>query len=203
MDWTLHLHSRARRSCPAAQTIRMASVEGPMTCSTGRIKNAFRRVRNLWSRWFRSTTGLHPGAGIAFCAWRPAVDAERHPALRERSSDRRSGLAERAELASVPKYSHESSPESAAYYNDYRQQRHPDEQLSIGRSFRIREGVAFSFRGEFFNAFNRTILATPSSGNPTATTTTDSRGLSGGFGYINALNSGTPRNGQVVLRLQF
>jgi len=92
---------------------------------------------------------------------------------------------------------------SAAYYNDYRQQRHPDEQLSVGRSFRIREGVAFSFRGEFFNAFNRKILTGPSSGNPTATTTTDSRGLSGGFGFINPLNSGTPRNGQVVLRLQF
>jgi hypothetical protein len=92
---------------------------------------------------------------------------------------------------------------SAAYYNDYRQQRHPDEQLSLGRTFRVREGLTFSLRGEFFNAFNRTVLAAPSSGNPTASTTTDARGLSGGFGFINGLNSGTPRNGQVVLRLQF
>ena len=92
---------------------------------------------------------------------------------------------------------------SPAYYNDYRQQRLPDEQLSIGRSFRIREGITFSFRGEFFNAFNRTILPGPSAGNPTASTTTNSRGLTGGFGYINGLNSGTPRNGQVVFRLQF
>ena len=78
-----------------------------------------------------------------------------------------------------------------------------DEQLSVGRSFRVREGIAFSFRGEFFNAFNRTVLDNPSSGNPTATTTTDSRGLSGGFGFINGLNSRAPRSGQVVLRLQF
>jgi hypothetical protein len=92
---------------------------------------------------------------------------------------------------------------SAAYYNDYRQQRHPDEQLGLGREFRIREDVSFQLRGEFFNAFNRTVLAVPSSGNPFASTTSDSRGLSGGFGYINALSSGTPRNGQVVLRLTF
>jgi len=92
---------------------------------------------------------------------------------------------------------------SAAYYNDYRQQRRPDEQLSLGRTFRIRESITFSLRGEFFNAFNRAVLAAPSSGNPTASTTTDSRGLSGGFGFINGLNSGTARNGQVVLRLAF
>ena len=93
---------------------------------------------------------------------------------------------------------------SAAYYNDYRQQRRPDEQLSLGRTFRFRERFDLQFRGEFFNAFNRTVLAAPSSGNPTATvTTTPGLGLSGGFGFINGLSSGTPRNGQVVIRLGF
>jgi hypothetical protein len=95
---------------------------------------------------------------------------------------------------------------SAAFYNDYRRQRRPDEQLSLGRSFRIREGVNLQFRGEFFNAFNRTQLDAPSSGNPTATTTTTpGLGLSGGFGFINGLSAtaGTPRNGQVVIRLGF
>jgi hypothetical protein len=93
---------------------------------------------------------------------------------------------------------------SAAYYNDYRQQRRPDEQLSLGRVFEIREGVTFQVRGEFFNAFNRLVFAGPASGNPTATVTRNSQGqLTGGFGFINGLNSGTPRNGQVVLRLQF
>jgi len=58
-------------------------------------------------------------------------------------------------------------------------------------------------RGEFFNAFNRTFLPGPSSGNPNASTTTDARGLSGGFGFIQGLNSGTPRNGQVVIRFGF
>ena len=93
---------------------------------------------------------------------------------------------------------------SAAYYGDYRQQRHPDEQLSFGRTFTIREGVTLHFRGEVFNAFNHLSLASPSSGNPFAATTRDSSGnLTGGFGYINPLSSGTPRNGQVVMRFQF
>lgn len=93
---------------------------------------------------------------------------------------------------------------SPGFYNDYRQRRRPDEQLSLGRTFRIREGINLQLRGEFFNAFNRTVLAGPAAGNPTATTTTTpGLGLSGGFGFINGLNSGTPRNGQVVIRLGF
>jgi hypothetical protein len=86
---------------------------------------------------------------------------------------------------------------AAACYNDYRQQRHPDEQWSLARSFRIKEGTNLQFRGEFFNAFNRAVLAAPSSGNPTATTTTAAGlGLSGGFGFINGLNSASQRTGQ-------
>jgi hypothetical protein len=93
---------------------------------------------------------------------------------------------------------------SALYYGDYRQQRRPDEQFSFGRTFNVREGFTLHFRGEFFNAFNRLVYANPGSGNPFAATTRDAAGnLTGGFGYINPLNSGTPRSGQVVIRIQF
>ena len=93
---------------------------------------------------------------------------------------------------------------SAAYYNDYRFARRPDEQLSIGRIFSVKEGLTLQFRAEFFNAFNRLWFANPSSGNPFVTTTRDQQGnLTNGFGWINPLSSGTPRNGQMVIRLQF
>jgi hypothetical protein len=60
------------------------------------------------------------------------------------------------------------------------------------------------FRAEFFNVFNRLQLPNPSSGNPLATTTTNSAGvLTGGFGYINASSVGGMRNGQFVIRVKF
>jgi hypothetical protein len=93
---------------------------------------------------------------------------------------------------------------SAAAYNNYRTQRIPDEQLSIGRVFRIREGMSFSIRAEAFNVFNRTVYAAPASASPTATTTRDAAGnLTGGFGFINQNNNGQPRNGQLVGRFTF
>lgn len=101
---------------------------------------------------------------------------------------------------------------SPAYYNDYRDMRHPDEQLSFGRSFRMTERVNLSVRMEFFNVLNRLVLQTPSSGNPLSTQTRDSRGFTtSGFGYINTatvLSSSTSgmfsqRYGQLVMRLQF
>ena len=49
---------------------------------------------------------------------------------------------------------------SAAYYNDYRTQRHPTENFNVGRTFRIRESMSFSVRAEFVNIFNRTALPT-------------------------------------------
>lgn len=94
---------------------------------------------------------------------------------------------------------------AAAYYNDYRTARRPDEQLSFGRTFRVKERYALSFRGEFFNVFNRTYLNNPDSGNPAAATRTDANGnVTAGFGRINPASvfSG-PRNGQVVARFQF
>ena len=94
---------------------------------------------------------------------------------------------------------------AAAYYNDYRQQRRPAEQLGVGRLFRIRESMSLEFRGEFFNLFNRTEMGNPSSGNALQALTTNALKVpTAGFGYINAtsLNSG-PRQGQLLLRFKF
>jgi hypothetical protein len=94
---------------------------------------------------------------------------------------------------------------SAAAYQDYRGVRSADEQTALSRTFRLREGMTFEIRGEFFNIFNRINYAGPSSGNTTASVTRDSAGrLTGGFGYINWTTSGnSPRNGQLVARFQF
>ena len=93
---------------------------------------------------------------------------------------------------------------TAAAYNGYRTQRIPDEQISVGRTFRIKENKLFSVRAEFFNVFNRTVYAAPAATSPTATTTFDKAGnLTGGFGFINMNSNGQPRNGQLVGRFTF
>ncbi len=94
---------------------------------------------------------------------------------------------------------------AAAYYSDYRTARRPDEQLSLGRMFRIKERYNLSFRAEFFNVFNRTYLNNPDSGNPAATTQRNAAGVViAGFGRINPASTfNPPRNGQVVARFQF
>jgi Carboxypeptidase regulatory-like domain/TonB dependent receptor len=94
---------------------------------------------------------------------------------------------------------------SNPFFNDYRYARTPSEQISLGRIFRIREGLRFQIRAEFFNVFNRTYMNQPSSTNALQTRTFNSLGLTtGGFGYINpgsVLNP--PRSGQIVARFQF
>jgi hypothetical protein len=103
---------------------------------------------------------------------------------------------------------------SATFYNDYRRQRHPIENLSFGRLFRIRERMTLNVRAEFTNVFNRAIINDPTSNNSTAVQTLvkGSTQTSAGFGFINnaTLNQGTfatgggqPRQGQLVGRLQF
>jgi hypothetical protein len=89
---------------------------------------------------------------------------------------------------------------SAPYYSDYRFQRRPDEQVSFGRTFRIREGMSFQVRGEFFNIFNRTEVNNPSISNALATPTVNSRGqTTSGFGFINTGSVAFgPRSGQIV-----
>ena len=94
---------------------------------------------------------------------------------------------------------------SAPYYNDFRYERRPNEQLSLGRMFRIREGMTLQVRAEFFNPFNRTYMNDPVATNPLQTPTHNSQGLlTGGFGYINPGSlQNQPRNGQLVARFQF
>jgi hypothetical protein len=92
---------------------------------------------------------------------------------------------------------------SAAFYNDYRQARIADEQLSLGRVFRIRERMSLQIRAEFFNVFNRIKLASPDSGNPLSTQFMVNGVPMGGFGRIDATQAGSPRNGQLVARFLF
>jgi hypothetical protein len=93
---------------------------------------------------------------------------------------------------------------AAAYYNDYRYQRRPVENMSLARQFRIREGFSLQIRAEFTNIFNRTEANNPTSTNALATQTTVNGQTTAGFGYI---NTGTvfaqPRQGQLVARVQF
>jgi len=97
---------------------------------------------------------------------------------------------------------------SAVYYGDYRTQRRPSEQLSLGRIFRIRERVHVSIRAEFFNIFNRTYMVDPDSTNFQATQRVDANGkVISGFGRINTGATTTqdfmPRSGQLVGRFTF
>src|SRR5581483_8936340 len=98
---------------------------------------------------------------------------------------------------------------SAEFYGDFRYQRHPNESIGLGRTFRFKERMAVMVRVDFSNVFNRTYLnnptatgyANPQSKNPVTGLNT------GGFGYINLATTGTqlgqPRNGTAVLRLTF
>jgi len=106
---------------------------------------------------------------------------------------------------------------SATYYNDYRRQRHPIENLAFGRAFRIKEGMTLNVRAEFTNVFNRAIINDPTSTNPATPQTRivnsdPNSETTAGFGFINngVLNQGTfatgggqPRQGQLVGRFQF
>ena len=102
---------------------------------------------------------------------------------------------------------------NAVYYNDFRAQRRPVISGGIGKVFRLREGMHFSVRAEFFNLFNmQESLGNPSTGSPQNPVTRSNGVLTGGFGYMNytgiAGNSvssslPTPRTGQIVARIQF
>jgi hypothetical protein len=94
---------------------------------------------------------------------------------------------------------------AAAYYNDYRWARRPDEQASLGRIFRIRERMSLQVRAEFFNIFNRTFLNNPSSGNAQALQVRNSVGVpTSGFGYISSGSvASANRTGQIVARIMF
>jgi len=102
---------------------------------------------------------------------------------------------------------------AAPFYTDYRYQRHPIENLGLGRIFPIKERFSIELRVEFDNIFNRTYY-----NNPTATGFALPQSINkagplaglnaGGFGYINPAVSPTtplaqPRNGIIVMRVRF
>jgi hypothetical protein len=91
---------------------------------------------------------------------------------------------------------------SPAFYSDFRYKRRPDEQLSVGRVFRMGGSKTLSVRLEYFNAFNRIDLNNPTLGNPTATQQRDANGnTTSGFGRIDTSSTfGPARNGQLVAR---
>jgi len=94
---------------------------------------------------------------------------------------------------------------SAAYYNDYRYQRRPVENLSLGRMFRITERANLNLRMEFTNVFNRTEVNNPTATNALATQTRNAAGqATAGFGWDNtATTFSAPRQGSIVARFQF
>jgi hypothetical protein len=94
---------------------------------------------------------------------------------------------------------------AAAYYSDFRYQRRPVENLSLGRIFRVKEKASLQIRAEFTNIFNRTEMSNPSATNPLATPQYNSLGqATAGFGYINVGTTfSPPRQGQLIARFQF
>ena len=100
---------------------------------------------------------------------------------------------------------------STAYYNDYRGRRHPTENMSLARNFRLgKEGrYTLQLRAEFNNIFNRLYIPNPSSTTYGQTQTylkSNPNLTASGFGYIN-MSSATVasgvRTGQIVARFSF
>ncbi len=96
---------------------------------------------------------------------------------------------------------------TSPYLNDFRYARRPKESASLAKTMKVAERYRIDFRAEFFNLFNRTIMPNPSTGNAKQTTLYNpiTGLLSQGFGRIdpNQAQIGTPRSGQVVLRVSF
>jgi Carboxypeptidase regulatory-like domain/TonB dependent receptor len=93
---------------------------------------------------------------------------------------------------------------SSIYFNDYRYQRRPDEEMSFGRTFRLRERMSLAIRMEFFNVFNRTEVNNPTATNSQATQVLQNGLTASGFGYINAGSVAYgPRSGQLVAQFHW
>ena len=98
---------------------------------------------------------------------------------------------------------------SAAYYNDYRYQRRPSENMNLGRTWPIKESMSFNIRFELTNVFNRSYWGNPSNANFQAPQTLQRNGnAASGFGFMNTITPGftgalVPRNGMVVARFTF
>ncbi len=95
---------------------------------------------------------------------------------------------------------------AARYYDDYRNARRPDEEVSFGRSFRVRERMNFSVRALFYNVCDRTYLQVPDSTNAQASQFYNSAGaVQSGFGRINTQSPYClgPRNSILEARFTF
>ena len=96
---------------------------------------------------------------------------------------------------------------TSPYYNDYRYQRRPKESASLAKTLRVHERYRVDFRAEFFNIFNRPITPSPTGTNAKITTlrNPDTGEITQGFGRIdtNNVQAGSPRSGQLVLRVSF
>jgi hypothetical protein len=106
-----------------------------------------------------------------------------------------------------------------SYYGDFRGQRRPTENFSLGRQFRIKERVTMLVRAEFTNIFNRTYLNNPATTGvgispqtaPTCKLANRTNGacapglqLASGFGVVNTSTTLYPsRSGQLVARFEF
>jgi hypothetical protein len=99
----------------------------------------------------------------------------------------------------------------AAYYDDYRFQRRPNENMGLGRMFRVKERYELSLRVDFNNIFNRAEMPNPASTNAAATQVKTNGVPTAGFGFIATANTAsitptqtpTSRQGTVVLRFRF
>ena len=98
---------------------------------------------------------------------------------------------------------------SAAFYNDYRTQRRPSENMNLGRTWRFKERASFNLRFELTNVFNRAYWGNPTSTSAAAPQTLQQNGnAASGFGFMNTITPGftgalVPRNGLIVARFTF
>ena len=93
---------------------------------------------------------------------------------------------------------------TAAYLNDYRYRRQQNENISLARIFRVKEGMSLSIRMELMNAFNRVRIPNPSATNSLTPQVKAGNGnTQSGFGYINPIPAAGQRTGQLVARFQF
>ena len=96
------------------------------------------------------------------------------------------------------------------FYSDYRYARHPNENINLGRTWRMKERMSLNIRIEFSNFLNRTYINNPLASNPTVPVTRNplTGQTTGGFGYISTAFASTnqlaqPRNGTIVARFTF
>ncbi len=101
-------------------------------------------------------------------------------------------------------------PSTNVLYENFRGPRHPSEDGSFGRNFRVKEKMNLQFRGEFVNIFNRTELPSPGAANPQNAIVHNSQGiLTSGFGVMDAYqtpntsNIFSGRTGTLVMRFSF